>query len=62
MLSDLENMDVMLDCSHFERNLDQIDSLNSQSNESNTEIQHFKSVKSNANLNENAIRKFAGNG
>ena len=54
LLSDLENMDVMLGNSHFERDLDQMYSMNGRSNRKNPENQHFESANNNNNPNENS--------
>ena len=62
MLSDLENMDVMLGSSHFERDLDGSNSPNIHSESSNFEAQQPEGLNTNGNSNENEIRSYAGNG
>ena len=62
MLSDLENMDVKIERSHFERDLDRSDSPNIHSESFNSEAQQINSVNTNSNSNENDIRSYAGNG
>ena len=52
----------MIGSSHFERELDEIEFLNSCSSGSNFKNQHPNSAKGNNNSNENDIRSSAGDG